>query len=1306
MKVIKVRTLALILIAAAIASCSGGSGPGSEISTFSKSYGGPLHDDASVVLNTDDDGFMLFGTSDGRSLNYADALLRSGAPVGGDFWMQKLDADGNVEHGRMLGLRSFAPTGTIWRTFRATPDGGVILAGVHQQTMEVTRSPGNTDTIVLSSDIAVAKLDASGNTEWNLTHDSGPWLNYDYFQRELEPAAAKDDAMDVWPMEDGGFLIAGISTANLEDRLDIGFPCDDEELNEIGIHEDGQAACWGGGTAPRFIDARSVVVLRLNADGSVRWVRRLTDNPYDRDNIHDLGVTIRATLEGGAMLARRVGRNSVLVRRLGPDGSPYWRAVLSDINPSTGRVVPDSYPYPPFALIQTDDPVDGSDGDLHDGLRDDGFLLSTPQRLIKFDADGAVLWNRVFAFAGAPVESGTSIHGLAQHCNYGRPTRCYLIVIGRTRTPVPPFLDPRNREPNAFLARLHEDGEESDRFFSPRDSAGALMFESYRHIRALEGESFELLGESSVGSALFVFDPIPNGLSYGNERRLEGVHRDSSVADLRSSGGVLVLTESKTRLQYFDAQAHVQTAVDLGAGEEHSEILRAAVQIGPNSYVVAGTRHEVDGQLGVVAARYDLDARGGGMVWQRQLLADPSADVLAAASTADGGLVLSLLSFADGHDVTEIIKLDADGNRVWQVTLDEVIRQVQRMPDGGFAALAFGSRVYRLSASGQVLWQNSVSLDQGQRTMETMTATADGGLVLAGTVASRISLVRLTPDGSQTAHVVTLPATGSVDFEDVRIREAADGGFVLAMSEHGLFGYFDEANARELPLGQRNVLVLKVDAAFQPIWSHVYGAHSDEGVRDLALRDDGTIVVAGYSDSLGDGREAWLLKLSPHGLISEASCQALLGSIAPTLITTTADEATVVPSATPVPDVVPLPSFSASDAPLHESRDFVTARQCLGTAGAGNAASPPGPTWRLRVLHVGAERGGVTSAPTGISCGSGLDICAADFAQGSRVALRADASRFIAWRGDCDEGTGGTSLDCVILLNSNRTVQVEFGPPPPPPPPPPLGRFTLSFSVLGQGVVRTDDGINCTEGGSAEVCSRVYDEGSLVNVRAEPVPGQEFLGWTGGDDDDSLCLSFAGRTPIQIAMTRDVHCSARFVSTGERRLAVTVTGQGLVRDEPRAVAINCREGGSAALCEEIYTATETVALAASADAGWRFDGWGGDCAHHGGTPFISVTTAQSLTCSATFIQIVAGSTLTVEIVNPAAGRMVDSLPAGISCSDASSDCSETFVPDTTVTLQATRPGFQSWRDCPEVVDTNFCRVIMNQSRTVTATYSP
>ena len=148
--------------------------------------------------------------------------------------------------------------------------------------------------------------------------------------------------------------------------------------------------------------------------------------------------------------------------------------------------------------------------------------------------------------------------------------------------------------------------------------------------------------------------------------------------------------------------------------------------------------------------------------------------------------------------------------------------------------------------------------------------------------------------------------------------------------------------------------------------------------------------------------------------------------------------------------------------------------------------------------------------------------------------------------------------------------------------------------------------------------------------------------------------------------------------------------------------------GSQADCEEIYDSTQTVTLLAVPDAGWRFAGWGGECATNGADPSITLLTAQNVGCTASFVAIAPGSTLTVEVVNGAADRIITSLPEGISCNgDATSDCSETFAASVTeVRLLAPRPGFQSWQGCDDVLDSTTCLVVMDGSRTVTASYAP
>jgi len=1109
-----------------LAGCGGGEAD-SGVSTFSKSYGGPLHDEARVVLATDDGGFMLLGSADADALGTASSLQPGiGAPQGGDFWLQKLDANGNVEHSRTIGLRAPAVPGTAWKRARPTADGGVVLAGTHAITQPIRRPDGSTSVVITDRDLAVTRLDATGNVLWSVSHGSGAWVNYDYFERNGHAAVAHDWAEDVWPMADGGVLVAGTSTANLEDRLGIGFPCDDEELNPLVTDHHGFETCGGGQGGSRFVDAYSVVVMRLNADGSLRWVRRLTDLPYDsRGNARPdgIGVLVRSTADGGVVLSRSVGRDSALVRRLAADGSPLWRTLLRRVLAPTFNIS-----TPPVDLIQTDDPVDGRDADQYDRERDDGFVLATRHRVVKLNSGGAVQWNSELALERAAPDSQRhlNIHGLAQHCDYGRPPRCDVVAVGGLQKQNAPG----SSGPSGFVAFLDQDGDVRAEAYAPDDLWGSRI-RSFLRIAAGSSGRFELLGISGGNLALIELDAASTEPTFMNERSGTSQERKEGTPELRPDGSVLLLEASGQYLHFFDSQARARSELNVGAVNA-SDVLRAGVQIGPGRFVLAGTRRAPNAQSGIVALRYDLDADGARVVWQRRLVDDEGGDLLAAAASGDGGVVLSLFTAvpSDPQRAARLIKLDADGDRQWDVGLPGPATELRRMPDGGFAALSSSFedsvlRITRVSAAGLRQWQKSVSLGAEQGVVQAFTPTADGGLMLAGSMGTRISLVRLASDGELvSARDVELPAERGRDvyFDDLQIRQSADGGFVIAMTEHGLLTQVSEAGSL-LAYGQSNILVLKLDAAGGPLWSRVYGGRFNEGVRDLALRGDGTIAVAGYSDSLGDRREAWLLKLSPQGLISEGGCQALLGSVAPALMSTGTREATVLDSATAV-SVGELPRSEATDAPLSTPQDFITARQCLGDAGAGGPDGPALARRRLSVLQVGSHRGVVTSTPAGISCATGLDVCTAEFVQGGRVSLRADPTRFVAWRGDCDEGSGGTALECVIVLTQDRSIQVEFGSPPPPPPP---RLFAISFAVQGGGFVNADGGIRCGEASPAADCWRDYAEGSVVNASAEPGPGEVFLGWS-GETAESVCRSFGRRTNVQITVDRNLRCFAQF----------------------------------------------------------------------------------------------------------------------------------------------------------------------------------
>ena len=265
------------------------------------------------------------------------------------------------------------------------------------------------------------------------------------------------------------------------------------------------------------------------------------------------------------------------------------------------------------------------------------------------------------------------------------------------------------------------------------------------------------------------------------------------------------------------------------------------------------------------------------------------------------------------------------------------------------------------------------------------------------------------------------------------------------------------------------------------------------------------------------------------------------------------------------------------------------------------------------MTQAGPVIGVVTSVPTGISCGTGLNICASDFAEGTRVVLRASADAFRGWRSVCDENTGGASLECVVVITQARTIEVDFGLPPPPQ----QQVFALSFAVQGPGSVRADGGIDCSEtANGAAVCQRDFAVGTVVNVRAVPASGATFLGWS-GEANDTVCRSLLNRTDVQITVQRNLRCFAQFagpVTAPDATLEVQVvngaTGR-LVDSSP--VGIRCT-GDAASDCSESYAAGTPVILRASAPG---FLNWQG-CDQVQDITFCHVNMQQSRGVTATY----------------------------------------------------------------------------------------
>ncbi len=305
-------------------------------------------------------------------------------------------------------------------------------------------------------------------------------------------------------------------------------------------------------------------------------------------------------------------------------------------------------------------------------------------------------------------------------------------------------------------------------------------------------------------------------------------------------------------------------------------------------------------------------------------------------------------------------------------------------------------------------------------------------------------------------------------------------------------------------------------------------------------------------------------------------------------------------------------------------------------------------TFALQTYSLSASLGGngsgtITSAPTGITCGSS---CSATYASGSTVTLSAAptaTSTFTGWSGGGCSGTGS----CVVTVSAATSVTASFA----------LQTYSLSASLGGNGsgtVTSAPTGITC--GAS---CSATYTVGSVVALTAAPSATSAFTGWSGG--------GCSGTGPCTVTVSAATAVTANF-ALRSFSLNATTTGAGSGTITSAPTGITC-----GASCSATYTSGSVVTLTAAPSASSLFTGWsGGGCA---GIGPCTVTVAAATNVAADF----ALQTFSLDVSPAGVGSgTITSAPSGIACG---STCAAAYAVGSTITLTAAPAGnstFTGW----------------------------
>jgi len=267
-----------------------------------------------------------------------------------------------------------------------------------------------------------------------------------------------------------------------------------------------------------------------------------------------------------------------------------------------------------------------------------------------------------------------------------------------------------------------------------------------------------------------------------------------------------------------------------------------------------------------------LDASGN-LVWEKTFGGEFHERSYSVQQTSDGGYVVAgyTMSFGAGGRDVYVLKLDANGNTLWERTFggsgDDVAHSIQQTSDGGYIVGGYtesfgtsGKNIYvlKLDADGKRVWERTFK-GTGDDMAHSVQQTSDGGYILAGRT-------RSLDTGHKEACVIKLDAKGDLVWQSTFsgtgdsiafcVQETTDGGYIVA-------GVADSVGVGS------SISVLKLNASGQLQWQKTYGGNTDNEAYSVQQTRDGGYIVAGYSGSLGFGAEvsAYVLKLNADGQV-------------------------------------------------------------------------------------------------------------------------------------------------------------------------------------------------------------------------------------------------------------------------------------------------------------------------------------------------------------------------------------------------------------------------------------------------------
>ncbi len=328
---------------------------------WSKTYGSNNSDYPTCIQKTSDEGFIVAG------------VTSSFGAGSNDYWILKLDANGNIQWQKTYGGTNYDGAHSI----QQTSDGGYIVAGY-------TSSFG-----AGSNDYWILKLDANGNIQWQKTYGEDN----------------NDAPYSIQQTSDGGYIVAGKTYS-------FGAGISDYWILKLDADGNVQWQRTYGGTSAEYVssiqqtsDGGFIVVgdtlsfgagdydwwiLKLYDNGSIQWQKTYGGENYESPN------SVQQTSDGGFIVAGRTesfgaGDSDSWILKLDANGNVEWQKAYGGQNYESA-----------LSIQQTSD-----NGYIVIGITNSFGAGGNDYWILKLDANGNIQWQKTYG--GTDDDYGLSI---------------------------------------------------------------------------------------------------------------------------------------------------------------------------------------------------------------------------------------------------------------------------------------------------------------------------------------------------------------------------------------------------------------------------------------------------------------------------------------------------------------------------------------------------------------------------------------------------------------------------------------------------------------------------------------------------------------------------------------------------------------------------------------------------------------------------------------------------------------------------------------------------------------------------------